>query len=411
MQIENEDPYKKSLNANEFYHNRAITRLEARHTCIPVQYFDDNGEELSQKILQIADYEGDSVTIVKKGRIMKLALDGTNFVSSISRAKEQDSKAYMYINKELGVEYRLIEEEIDQGMSICYLAKRVNDVVIAVNYCKAGDYFVVLKARQMDTKSNHTIEMQNKEYSEKDKSKLALYMSEMSSATDELLKESAIEELKEKYGEDSDEYQLLSENIDELMLNNNEDIEYEEDDESSYGLDDEGEYCNGVIYYDSKDYTPEAEKDDYLPQDVNDFSYSEYIKSNMKAINNNVKPTSENFREDVSVQKENNVTVSEESKKLERLYTEVMSTVFDTMVEEVDTEVFDVYINGQEINKNDAKEDVIMQLYQTVEIEHEEVQDLADSVDEIYNIVESAERIIRENKDKIITQEIDENER
>ena len=50
MQIENEDPYKKSLNANEFYHNRAITRLEARHTCIPVQYFDDNGEELSQKI-------------------------------------------------------------------------------------------------------------------------------------------------------------------------------------------------------------------------------------------------------------------------------------------------------------------------------------------------------------------------
>lgn len=346
----------KILETNKAYLARITTILYAKNKCVPVFFWDDNGKELEQKIIQIVDLAECSVSITEGKGITKACLDGTDFKFSFM-INDEDGK-YTYRNKVLGIDYSYSERELPGEILERVIIKRVGNTTIRVKYYVSEDFIIISEFLQENKQTKKVIAMLNSDLASfKNDNEISSYIMEIIS-----------ESLEEIYDENSNAFQ--EEEYPEVETCD-ERISYREDIESEVG----------EVYYNSRlaDYCIKMYD---FPCKVQDFDYKDYLEFERNLEGGKVE-----------------VNIDENSEKV-------------TQSEEIDDGEFGYYdedsyrvFYDEEITDKELKESVIANIYTAVSCENQEIMDLVDTIKEIQDEYDKSIEMIREyysriNKDK-----------
>lgn len=116
--------------ANEVYLDKALKILNNRKSSKLI-------EDESGNMMKISDGK-DTVTIVKRNNVKCVGLDGTNFNIIVGSS---GGESYILKNKVLGIEYKLLEKELDDGICIRYLYEKTGEDILIAVYLNNGPEF------------------------------------------------------------------------------------------------------------------------------------------------------------------------------------------------------------------------------------------------------------------------------
>lgn len=221
---------RSELIVNEAYLDRVLKILTNRKNAVLIK---------PSELLQVYDTEC-SVTIYKRKKAKLVSLDGTDFNIMIGSI---GNKVYKYKNKNLDLEYTLINTELGNNVKKKYIVEKIGEEITIASYIIRGPEMVVIYY----AKSNPSKDLE-----------LALYNKELKGLSDKRLVEYADQE---GVGLD-DEGELLSR-------------EYYNIYSPEFKLDEEDDYD-----YESEEYTSIYEEDT-ITEEIEDTEQIEKTKSHV----------------------------------------------------------------------------------------------------------------------------------
>ncbi len=372
--IENGEKYKWRIDANNAYFRRILSILSTKCKVIPVSFNDKTGKEQESKLIQIADSQNNSVSLSKKKNVIKVALDGTNFVSQL--AFSEDGTKYGYQNKLLGVEYYISEREMEDETLERIFSKKIGDIILRAKYYVRGDFVLITEFIQQGADEKSSVALVNTKAKKMNDIELLRYI-------DEQIEISMEDEFDEEESdiEDAEQNEVYDE-LDEIAIREAHNKELEINDTVSQESDEI------VLFTDAINYKICAYD---FPYNVDEFDNKDYEKFTKGLINKKV-----------SSNKQDN-----EEEEIE-----------DEIIEEQELEEDDYYYSSENdhyqvfykeaIEDPILKNDTINMIYASISIENQEIIDIAESLNEVKDEFEKAERVIRKyyknNKSKGTTQ-------
>lgn len=365
MEFQDDDnSYRRRLQTNMAYLNRISSILDTKCKYTPGIFFDEKGQELENKIVIISDSQENSVSILKKSGGIKVALNGTDFVSKMYIS--EDKTRFVYENETLGVKYSFSERDLVDGACERIIVKTVDDTTIRVKYYVKGDYLLIAEFLSQSKGCSDCVAIQNMYVKEMSDSEISRYLDEqmligLEYAEDEEHEEDdEYEEIDEYEEDDQEELNYDTQNLDVGELEIDDSIVPEEDDEVN-------------IKTQAREYKLHAYD---FPYRVEDFDFDDYMKF------------------------ERSLEIEEEQADDETICTDYCE--FDDTIcyiSNIENDQYRVYYE-EPIDNPDLKSEVIDMIYDTVVIENTEVMDLVECITEIDNDYENAVKLIRIQHEK-----------
>lgn len=238
----------KKIKTNEAYIYGISQILFSKSKCFPMQFWDENGQELDQKTVIIVDSSNNNISLAKRDNIIKVSHNGSDF--GFSFVLDDENGRFSYKNKLLDIEHTFSERSVLGEVLERTIIKRVGDTKIRIRCYIKDDFIFIREFLQEGKDKSGTIALYNSDFIEmKSDKEIIDYI------------QGIIDEHAEEIDDDTED---IEEEMYPLVADNSGKV-YREDIESKYG----------EVYYDnSMNAVPMTRYD--LPNRVQDFNYDDY---------------------------------------------------------------------------------------------------------------------------------------
>lgn len=357
---------RKKLTACEFYLEKLMSTL---YTKVKVIVSGDKVDANGYQHFCFENYEHGTITVSSKGEKLRAALDGTNYVVHFSKSP---NGGLAFKCKQLGIEYVLIDEELEEGKHLKKIMRKVGDTSgDYIKYLVADDNFFIMLEHYKKDEEGVTAVSNNVAY-DYDSKELVNY----------------IEDAREKvqaFEEENDSETDIDPTISDYQ-EEDDDSDREEEIEAVSSDDYYDDYL--VIQYESSVVKNEedAPYSSELPDKVEEFDYEKQLRKYKKAEQKAPK-----------VKENDNSTKSEETITVD--YEALFEESDDVITDEgfINEEVYDVIQNG-ELIEDERKGEIVDELAVSIQDIDMEMSTLKDYYVDLINEVNVMKEIIRRRK-------------
>lgn len=400
---------RKKLTANEYYIEQILSILYTKLKVIACN--DENNEK--SKIFNIENYEHGTISISGRNDYIRIALDGTNYVSNFYKGK---GDSLVFRNDQLQVEYIQDDKCLEDDIHLKSIMRVVGDSADFIKYIVVDDCFFVMLEHYKKDEDGITYAKNNVAFDYNDQ-ELVDYAIEAMEKANEIDSQDLPENKEQNYSKQTYE-------INEFEY----DDEYDENEEIESFSSDEQYDDYRIIEYESSavlntSYGEKSYSCDF-PDEAQNFDYENYIKSSKYVKDITSKPDGNNENKSSTVLPESQKKNSETKKECKEdenhdnqaeesqsfISNEAIAAITEELYAESDSiitgegfineDVYDVVRNGEQVEdwtKGELVDDLVVEV-QDIDME---MKTLSDYYKDISTDLRKFNEIIKRRKEHI----------